>query len=206
MMTNHQIGGRKILLVEGEGDRAIVRSILNYERNIPRVHIENCQGFNTLVSRISLDIKAPNITAVGILVDADGNLNDCWNQITEQLIRAGVSPPDNPCVSGTVIDGELKVGVWMMPDNSSSGEIEDFVAELIHKNDPVWPMAKQYIDGIPNDIRQFSEKKVGKARLYAWIATRKRPGLIGPAFNPDNLDFRRDSYLVFVEWLRDLFE
>ena len=54
-----------------------------------------------------------------------------------------------------------------MPDNQSPGELEDFVATLIPDDDPIWPLAKEYIHAIPTEHKKFSESHTVKAQVYA---------------------------------------
>ena len=92
-----------------------------------------------------------------------------------------------------------------MPDNQSCGEIEDFVTGLIPDNDPVWPRAESYIENIPEGHRKFYASKTSKAKTYAWVSTRRRPGLIGASVNPDDLDLNKELYKRFVHWLEELY-
>ena len=55
----------------------------------------------------------------------------------------------DPDRTGTIIDNSPRVGVWMMPDNASCGELENLIEKMIPCTDAVWPLSKAYIDGIP---------------------------------------------------------
>ena len=108
----------------------------------------------------------------------------------DKLVKAGFAPPDNLNSKGVIIDAEggvPTVGVWLMPDNGSTGELEDFVIRMIKDHDPVWPLAQAYIDNIPGDDRKFSSAKSDKAKLYAWLATRKKPNRMGAAIGAGDL-------------------
>ena len=108
-----------------------------------------------------------------------------------------------PC--GTIVPTEPRVGLWLWPDNESSGELEDFVAEMIPREDPVWPLSEDYIESIPVGQRPFSEGKTGRARLYAWLAVRKEPRLIGTAIRAEELKVDGALATRFGEWLEKLF-
>ena len=85
------------------------------------------------------------------------------------------------------------------------GELENFVAEMIPDDDPIWPLARRYIDGIPERDRKFAKKKTMRAKVHAWLATRKTPGFMGSEIGQG--DMRTDGPLVvqFTDWLRKLF-
>ena len=46
-----------------------------------------------------------------------------------------------------------------MPNNTSPGELENFVSEMIPNDDPVWRLSKDYIDGIPEADRKVYREK-----------------------------------------------
>ena len=74
-----------------------------------------------------------------------------------------------------------------MPDNRRSGELEDFVQTMIPEGDPICPLSQKYIDDIPSEEREFSEGKELRAKLHAWLATRKEPGRMGSAVGRGDL-------------------
>lgn len=92
-----------------------------------------------------------------------------------------------------------------MPDNESSGELEDFVSSMVPVGDPVWPLSESYIDGIPAGIREFSDNKVLRATVYAWTATREQPGRMGAAIKEGDLEVNGELARKFLEWLQRLF-
>ena len=119
-----------ILLVEGPDDKHVVLHLCLCHKMGPTFSIKDTEGFPNLSHSISSEIKAPGRLAVGILVDANGNVNDRWQAITAQLQKANVNPPSSPDPTGTIIagqNGQPRVGIWLMPDNNASGELENFV-------------------------------------------------------------------------------
>ena len=111
-------------------------------------------------------------------------------------------------MGGTIIAESSRmprIGIWVMPNNASNGELEDFLVTMLPDSDPVWPRAVAYIDGIPERDRKFKEGKALRAQLHAWLATRKEPRPSGRAILAG--DLRVDGILAgkFVDWLRRLF-
>ena len=98
-----------------------------------------------------------------------------------------------------------RVGIWLMPDNQSPGEIEDFVAAMIPDGDPVRPLAERYIDGIPEADRKFAEGKIPRAKIHAWLAAREDPRRMGAAIGAGDLDTEVTLCQSFAAWLRRLF-
>ncbi len=114
--------------------------------------------------------------------------------------------PREPKQNGTIFrDTEPRIGIWLMPDNSSPGELENFISELIPEGGPIWPRAKQYIDEIPDADREFKNKKELRAKVHAWLATRKEPHRMGTAITARDLDLTTPIAQAFYKWLHELF-
>ena len=93
-----------------------------------------------------------------------------------------------------------------MPDNESSGELENFAAQMVPEDDPVWPSSREYIANIPVQDRKFDSGKTPKAELFAWLATRREPGRMGAAIGTDDLSLDNPPSRTFLKWLTDLFK
>ena len=164
-------------------------------------------GISNLLRSIPLEIRAEGRVAVGILVDANDDLQSRWHAVRDRLRPAGIQPPASPAPGGTIIAvaGKPRVGVWLMPDNESPGELEDFFASMIPPGDPVWPLSEAYIDDIPEEYRRFAQRKILKAKVHAWLAARERPRQMGSAIDAGDLDMNAANVLGFPAWIRDLF-
>ena len=174
---------------------------------MPDFRVIDKGGIDQLLPSIPLEIRAEGRVAVGILVDANDDLRSRWQAVTDRLRPAGIQPPTSPSPGGTVIDvdGKPRVGVWLMPDNESPGELEDFFARMIPPGDPVWPLSEAYIDDIPEESRRFAQGKILRAKVHAWLAARERPRPMGSAIDAGDLDTNAANGLKFQAWLRDLF-
>ena len=194
----------KLLLVEGSDDVQVVRHLVS--ANIPDLHFEIWarQGVDELIRAIPLQYLAQGRVALGILVDADDNLAFRWNDVASSLRVVGVELPREPVLGGTIIDTGKRVGVWVMPDNTSSGELEDFIFKMIPQPDPVWLRAERFIDDIPVDDRKFLEHKSLRAKVHAWMATRSRPRPMWSGISENDLVLETNS-TAFLNWLRRLF-
>ena len=150
--------------------------------------------------------------AVGFIVDADDDSGAHWRQIVNEIAGANgeIQLPQAPDPNGTIIPedpaiGSPRIGIWVMPDNASTGELEDFVLRMIPDDDRVWPRAQGYIDNIPADARRFDDNAITKNQVHAWLAARKFPGLIGLAIREGDLDTTNPLSQTFLAWLTRLF-
>jgi hypothetical protein len=194
-----------VLLVEGQDDKHVVHHLCQSIPNIPAFSILNKGRIDPLLRSISVEIKAEGRKAVGIVVDADDDLDNRWQELSDILLNTHPQLPSSPEATGTIVEGIPRIGVWIMPDNKSTGELEDFVQTMIPTIDPVWPRSRSYVDDIPTGHRRFRPGKVLRAKLYAWLATREIPGRMGAAIGAGDLDVNVESSTEFVAWLRRLF-
>ena len=173
--------------------------------DMPEFDILDKKGFPNLEVAIGPEIKAPGRIVVGILADANDYPDRRWQAIADRLRNANFEPPPALEPDGTIIEDTPRVGIWLMPDNRSADELEDFIERLIPTGDPVWPLAQAYINGIPTADRKFSDGKVQRARIHAWLAARAEPRKMGGAIGAGDLDATLPPAIAFTAWLRELF-
>ena len=195
----------RVLLVEGQDDEHVVRHICERHAVKSPFCIVEKGGVDKLLAAIVLETKVDGRQAVGILLDANTDPAGRWNAVKGRLAQANLPFPERLCSSGTIIESRPRVGVWLMPDNTSPGELEDFVVQMIPDCDPVWPLSQRYIDGIPTAARKFSEKKKPRSQLYAWLAARDDPRQMGGAIGARDLEVDGALCQEFVAWLTRLF-
>ena len=197
----------RVLLVEGQDDRHVVEHI--YRKRFdeaPPFEIIDKGGFTRLRDAIGPTFKEPDREVVGIVVDANDHLMARWAEVTDRLRRArpGIEI-GGPASDGTIVGSEPRVGIWLWPDNEAGGEIEDFVARMIPCDDPVWPLSRRYIEGIPEEHRRFSRGKTRRAEIHAWLATRGEPRRMGGAIRTGDLKVCGPLAERFASWLEKLF-
>lgn len=207
MAEQGPLSTERILLVEGQDDKHVVLHICQRRQYSPP-HIEDKYGIDRLLDSISPELKVSGRQAVGILLDANDDPEARWTSIRARLSKVGVTVPEYPDPHGTIVDtGDLpRVGIWLMPDNESQGALEHFVEKMLPSDDAVWPLSRQYIEGIPEEHRRFKESHSLKAKIHAWLATRETPGLfMGTAISSEDLQLDGDLVEKFVAWLQELF-
>ncbi len=193
--------------MEGPDDKNVVWQICNRSPDTPDFFIQDRGGVEPLLDAIGAELNAPGRRVLGILADADDNLNGRWASIVNRLAEEGIRIPNRPDADGVIIDTEEKprVGIWLMPDNSMDGELENFVADMIPDDDPVWPMSQQYINEIPPEQRKFASGKTLRAQVHAWLATLSDPRLMGQAIGARDLTVNNPLSQSFLRWLSRLF-
>lgn len=203
----------RLLLVEGQDDKHVVRHVMEAcDLNID-IDVREADGAPNLLAAIPDELAAPERQVLGIAMDANGDPQARWEEIADELRKssqfqdAGGDPPAEAEPAGTILEGSSRcprIGVWLMPDNVNPGELEDFIRRMIPDDDPVRPKADAYIDDLP-EPRKFAPHKIDKAKVHAWLATRKEPGRMGAAIGAGDLDVGAESCQAFVKWLEELF-
>ena len=195
----------RVLLIEGKDDEHVTKRLC--ERSCPDLafSFSNKEDVDSLVRSIDFEARIPGRKALGILVDANDNLQSRWDAVANRIRQDGLQVPITPDPNGTIIEGDPRIGIWIMPDNGTTGELENFVIQMIPDADSVWPLAQRYVDGIPMDERRFTRKKTPRAQLYAWLAVRDDPRAMGLAIHANDLNVDGDLCKKFVAWLERLF-
>lgn len=208
--------GRNILLVEGDNDKHVVMHICN-KLDIPRPSYENIisrDGVDGVIKALPEQIMISNgeEDVVGAIVDADTNLSKRWDQICEKIEGFGYDDvPSKPVKDGTIIEPTddddkflPRLGFWIMPDNQSTGILEDFLHSLIPESGSLYSHVTKSVDSIPD--RRFTQEKEPKAIVHTWLAWQEDPGLpMGLSVTNDRFDLDAPEVDAFVSWLKRLY-
>ena len=201
-------GDGRVLLVEGQSDRHVVEHLCFRSESVPQFRTEEKGNVDRLLDSIRPEVRVSERRALGILLDADEDPNARWRAVADRLRQESIEVPRSPESTGTLIcesSWSPRIGIWLMPDNASAGELEDFVSQMIPVGDPVWPRAQRYIEDIPEEERKFTGKKTQRAKLHAWLAAREDPKLMGAAIGAGDLQVDGSLSATFADWLRKLF-
>jgi len=199
-----------LLVVEGPDDKHVTWAILEHHKFSPPFKIQEEGGYEKLHQRLSLRLKpGSDLERFGVVVDADTNILTRWQSIRDVLIRAGYPGlPDSPDPDGLVIDHEIlpRLGVWIMPDNTLPGMLEDYLAYLIAHDDSLIALANETLDRIPVAERRFAEAHRTKALIHTWLAWQDVPGTpMGQAITRRYFAMDDEHVDRFLTWLTRLF-
>lgn len=202
------MAGERVLLVEGKDDLHAVLALRKHYQFPDVFEIIVNDGIDPLLESLPVRLKASGLEVLGILVDADIDLQARWQSLHGILNQVGYTLPQQPQSVGTILPqaDQPRVGIWLMPDNQLPGLLEDFAARLISPADPLWPRAQSAVDQIPQVERRFPALRTAKAKLHTWLAWQKEPGKpIGLAITTKYLDPNANQAQQFMNWLQALF-
>ncbi len=203
--------GRKTLLVEGDDDKHVRRNICS-KRGISTIdEVQGLGGHTALLEGFSARLKVSQEgDVVGIVIDADTDPNARWQSIRDRLGGVGYqNVPTQPDPKGPIIEppGETllpRVGVWIMPDNQSTGKLEDFLPHLVPQTDALIDYATDVVDGLPE--QRFRDQDRPKVVMHTWLAWQEKPGRpYGTAIEIGYLKLDVPQVDGLVSWLERLF-
>ena len=196
------------------------------KENIPRIQllvtfVESKTGSSGSRTELLADLGArlfrPTHRAVGYVIDADrreftgDDLASTWQSIRDRLAKAPISitTPQVPPTDGFVgYHSQLgtPIGVWLMPDNTHDGTLEDFLKELASGPDQLLPYAERCtVEARKEHGAAFGEKDTDKAVICTWLAWQEEPGMNwATAFKQRCLNPESELGLRFSAWVQRL--
>lgn len=202
----------KYLLVEGASDLNVIAAILK-KRGIPEPEnfkIVDCKGIDNLTEEIPVFLKTADIQTLGIIVDADTNLKSRWNSIKAKILSPQKFdlPKEFPD-SGLIVTNpkNVKIGVWIMPNNNLNGTLEDFISFLIPPNDQLLPIVHTTLSSIESqNLNHYTLIHKPKATIYTWLAWQKDPGTpLGLSITKRYLNTNEPTCEKLINWFQMLF-
>ena len=208
------MANRRILLVEGVDDEHVMKHICG-NHGIPRLdEIRQHGGASRLLESVPVRIKASEEgDVVGLIIDADTDLDARWRSIRGGIVEMGYNnAPEVPVPDGTILAppaGTLlpRLGIWIMPDNRANGILEDFLRFLVPQPDALLEHVERSVADIPDEERRFRRPEdEPKAIIHTWLAWQQEPGKpFGTAITARFLDPSVTEARVLASWLRRLF-
>ena len=164
----------RLLLVEGNDDRHFFQRLIGQRRN-PNIQVIEYSGVaqlgNFLANTIVIDPTFSELVEmVGVVRDADRDYQSAFASVQGALRHALLPVPNEPMTieTGSMDGANIRVSVYIMPDNGSQGDLETLCLEAVRDTAAV-PCVDRYFDclrSIDHVPRQES-----KARLRAFLAS-----------------------------------
>lgn len=212
-------GGRpafapRVLLVEGREEQYVLPELLElagvtWPVDDPPVYVHQTDGVVNLLDRDSLDteLHASGLLALGIIVDADQDLQVRWNRLRTILTTLRPRFPTTLDRSGVVFDGPPRIGVWLMPDNIREGMLETLLNDLRIGDRALHEHAGEATVRATALGAPFKGVHHDKALLHTWLAWQDPPGqALGTAAKARALDGLAPVLEPFVAWFRRLYQ
>ncbi|MCM1177496.1 MAG: hypothetical protein NC335_07060 [Bacteroides sp.] len=202
------------LLVEGNDDCHLIYALRKKFNIAESFDVHDCKGVEKLLQSLPVWLKGSGETkTIGLVVDADANIQSRWKQIRKILEDSNLYAdiPDDCPSKGLIINpvdqDNIKIGVWIMPDNNSNGMLEDFAAFLIPEGDGLLTEVDDVLAKIKaKGLNKYKQIHHSKARIHTWLAWQEDPGTpMGLAVTKKYLSTTPPVCQDFVDWLNALY-
>jgi hypothetical protein len=198
----------KKLLVEGKDDQHVIFALCEKFQIKENFDVIDCEGIDGLIEEIPLRFKQSNPTSIGMIVDADINIGQRWHSLSDLLSKQGFIVPKKLPNEGLIVSkDEVKVGIWIMPNNQLDGMLEDFIKFLVPKNDKLLSIAQNTLANIEHQkLNNYSEIHHSKALIHTWLAWQESPVPMGLGITKRYLTTDEATCQSLVNWLKILFD
>jgi hypothetical protein len=205
-------------LVEGQDDLYAIAELMGHHINWPDkkanapVKVESCGGVEEILSAdfIPLKLKSREVEILGIVIDANDAVAARWASLRALCAVAFLDIPADLPPTGLIRQNDegKRLGVWIMPDNSTRGMMETFMKYLVPKpEEPIWKLAQKSAIEARRAGAKYRDAHADKANIFTWLAWQDPPGqTIGTALLQKLLDAHAPSALPFIRWFRELFQ
>jgi hypothetical protein len=209
------------LVVEGQDDLFAVVGLMRAHADWPEgpasetkapVFIHNGNGASEILNRsfISVFLKSPVLKAGGIVLDADASPQGRYASLRQLCDELFPTLPAEIPSEGLIVENDehRRLGIWIMPDNSSEGTLETFLKWLVPApRDPAWTYAEESVQKARGFGCGCRECHIEKANLYTWLSWQDPPGQSpGVALTKRILDPQSPSAAPFVAWFMKLYQ
>jgi hypothetical protein len=208
----------QVLIVEGADDQHVIWALCR-QYQLPQTFEVSLAGKNTgkeaVLADFPVQLKNNKWKTVAIVIDADQDTAASWQAVRDRLITAGYTnvPKQQPEL-GLILESEEstdlvlpRFGAWLMPDNQTTGILEDFIRQMIPENDALKSEADRIINEIESaKIQRYAAKDRAKVFIHTWLAWQESPGRpMGQTITAKVLEKDAPIAATFTDWLNRLF-
>lgn len=204
----------RVLLVEGRDEQFVLPELLelcgiSWLRGSEPVFIHDSEGIENLLARetITAELKTSGVEAIGLVVDANGDIEARWERVRALLTSIRAEFPQALDRAGVVDEtaDHPRLGVWLMPDNLRAGMLETLL--LAASDEPLREHARAAMATARMLGAPFKETHGDKALLHTWLAWQDPPGQQLPlAVKSRSLNAAAPALAPFVAWFRRLYQ
>jgi hypothetical protein len=163
-----------LLLVEGDDDELFFRALMK-AHGLQDIQIINAKGTSKFETKLKVLSSSPQfrtrVVSLGVVRDADRNLDIAFKCVTDALESANLPVPESALVS----KGENpQVTVMILPGDGEPGMLEDLCLKSV-ESDPAMFCVEQYCRCLQQKCLSLP-KNTSKAKVQVFLASRKEVG------------------------------
>ncbi len=196
---------KKLLAVEGNDEKKFFKELFKHMGMDAIVQVFDVAGKDNFKKEMPLLKKATgfnDLEAIGIIRDADDSFENAFKSVNGVLKENGLQTPKKP---GEFSQGNPKVGIFIMPDNSNPGMLEDLCLETVKEAEEM-KCVKQFLACAKQLENPPKEKDIPKAQVQSFLAIKSEvPNSVGRGAQKGHWDFdsvKLDPLKVFLSQLK----
>lgn len=202
------------ILVEGKSEQTVIPELCRLCGVQQRFDIEKANSLEELKRALKTLLKSSNtLTKLWVVIDADTHFERAWQSVKDILLRSGKYSFDSKMAmpsGGLIVEpddpGDLTIGVWIMPNNTDVGMLEDFMLRLIPEGDTLIGRVERNVSELNAEREKhpglFKEVHYSKARIHTWLAWHDVPGeSLSVAVQKRLFAIDNDLCHSFAEWI-----
>lgn len=199
----------KKLLVEGNDDQHVIWALCEKFKLPQTFDVIDCEGIDKLNEQIPVRFKQSSLDTLGIIIDADSEIKSRWTSLKSLLSVLRFNVPDALPSTGLILKNEnnIKVGLWIMPNNNLNGMLEDFISFLVPKEDKLLPIVNSTLEDIEGRrLNKYATIHKSKATIHSWLSWQEDPGTpMGLGITKRYLTTDEATCSLLIKWLEELF-
>lgn len=194
----------KLLLGEGKEEVRFFNALLA-EQCITDVQVVEYGGKTRLRDYVEALVQTPisgfaGLGSLAVTRDADTDATAAFASVCTALSNAGLAVPGS---HGLFAGTNPRVGVWIFPDGSTPGMLEDLCLASV-QTDLALPCVDEYFQCVQQRAGR-QPKNMAKARLHVWLASQAEPDKrLGEAAEKNYWPWNSAAFQPLINFLRAL--
>jgi hypothetical protein len=195
-MSQQGIKLEKPKLIIGEGNEEVIvfEEIIINELKIDDIQILSYHGKDNLHKFLKTLPVIPGFSelrSLGITRDADQSFDAASNSINSGIFNNKLNEESN-----------LKIETFILPDNCSSGMLEDLFIQSIPPNEI--SCIDDFFYCINNQVQRFPNN-YSKAKIHAWLSTYTKPDKrLGEAAKAGYFNWKHEVFSKLISFIKSL--
>jgi len=182
--------------------------------------VEGKGNFKNFLQALSKDRNFCNIKKMAFVRDADEDAKSAFHSIKYNIKDAVKESEVYDSIAGwysklelsnsnnVISIDDIRLGIYIMPDNKNNGTLEDLCIEYI-KSDPVKDCVFKYIDCIECCLKKSGKnlKNKSKSMVYSYLSSKMADSpSIGVAAQQSIFDFSNSCFYGIKDFLEKMFK
>lgn len=205
------ITSNKLLLVEGQDENNFFNKLLNVLEinDVNILEVGGCNNFKNKYPSTIIRTGFSEVNKLGFVRDAEQNpANSAFSSICHIISKYTPKIP-LPSKPGEIVrTNDFYCGIYIMPDNSNAGMLEDLCLASI-SDEEIYKYVDNYIKMSMNLMTTEDQNtyNISKAKIQTYLASKASlPRNLGIAAQQGKWDFSKQTYVELISFLTQLYK